>query len=440
IGNTDNVISPEFKCPASNVCFIAPKKKADGTLDTQSYLETLDLVEKLIKEKKVLSAWTPTYGGIAEGIFKMAIGSNVGFKMSNSFDEKRLYGYNYGAFILEMADETIVGEILGETIGKAELRIGSETLQLKDLLNVYENKLESVFPYHSVENTDEVQTFNFTSVQRATPKIGIAKPKVLIPVFPGTNCEYDTARALIRAGAEPDIMVIKNLSGADIEQSIATMVSKIEASQMIVIPGGFSGGDEPEGSGKFITAFFRNPNVAQAVNEMLKNRDGLMCGICNGFQALIKLGLVPYGEIVDTDENSPTLTFNTIGRHQSMLVRTRVCSNISPWLSRSKVGDIHTVAISHGEGRFVAPEALIEKLAQNGQIATQYVDLKGNPTMDVRFNPNTGMQAIEGITSPDGRVFGKMAHSERYADNLYKNIDGNKDQQIFDGAVDYFKI
>ncbi|MEG2770541.1 MAG: phosphoribosylformylglycinamidine synthase subunit PurQ, partial [Oscillospiraceae bacterium] len=242
IGNTDNVISPEFKCPASNVCFIAPKKKADGTLDTQSYLETLDLVEKLIKEKKVLSAWTPTYGGIAEGIFKMAIGSNVGFKMSNSFDEKRLYGYNYGAFILEMADETIVGEILGETIGKAELRIGSETLQLKDLLNVYENKLESVFPYHSVENTDEVQTFNFTSVQRATPKIGIAKPKVLIPVFPGTNCEYDTARALIRAGAEPDIMVIKNLSGADIEQSIATMVSKIEASQMIVIPGGFSGG------------------------------------------------------------------------------------------------------------------------------------------------------------------------------------------------------
>ena len=266
------------------------------------------------------------------------------------------------------------------------------------------------------------------------------KPHVLIPVFPGTNCEYDTARAFERAGAEAEIFVVRNLTSQDIEESVEAFEKAIVQSQIIAIPGGFSGGDEPEGSGKFITAFFRNPQIKEQVHELLKNRDGLMCGICNGFQALIKLGLVPFGEIIDTDGSCPTLTFNTIGRHQSMLVRTRVASNKSPWLMHSKVGDIHTVAISHGEGRFVADEALVQKLAQNGQIATQYVDLEGNPTSNIRFNPNNSVQAVEGITSPDGRVFGKMGHSERYGENLYKNVPDKMLQNlIFQGAVDYYK-
>ena len=440
IGNTDNVISPEFTCPFSKVRLVTPIKKADGTLDATNFKEVLDTVEDLIRQGKVLSAWTPTYGGIAEGLFKMAIGNDIGFTLADGFDEKRLYEYNYGSFILEMNDDTDIGELLGETTAQPQLEIAGEVLPLTDLKNIYENKLEKVFPYHSIKTDAVAEKFSFPSIQVASPKIGIAKPKVLIPVFPGTNCEYDTARALIRAGAEPEIMIVKNLSANDITESIKVMADKINQSQMIVVPGGFSGGDEPDGSGKFITAFFRNPMVKDAINELLKNRDGLMCGICNGFQALIKLGLVPYGEIIDTDENCPTLTFNTINRHQSMLVNTRISSNKSPWLSRNKVGDIHTIAISHGEGRFVAPQELIEKLAKNGQIATQYVDLAGVPTMDVRYNPNESMHAIEGITSADGRVFGKMGHSERYADNLYKNVNGNKDQALFDGAVDYFKI
>jgi phosphoribosylformylglycinamidine synthase len=273
-----------------------------------------------------------------------------------------------------------------------------------------------------------------------TPKIGVAKPKVLIPVFPGTNCEFDSAKAVERAGGEPEIFVINNLSSKDVAESVDAVKKIIGESQMIFLPGGFSGGDEPEGSAKFINAFFRNPAITDAVHDMLKNCDGLMLGICNGFQALIKLGLVPFGEIVKTDAQCPTLTFNTIGRHQSMLVRTRVASNMSPWLQYSNVGDINTVAISHGEGRFVANEETLAKLIKNGQLATQYVDLDGNPTMDVRYNPNGSYMAIEGITSPDGRIFGKMAHTERSGNNLYKNVEGNKYQKLLEGGVDYFKL
>jgi len=275
--------------------------------------------------------------------------------------------------------------------------------------------------------------------ERVAPKIKVAKPKVLIPVFPGTNCEYDTAKALNTAGAEADIFVIKNLTPTAVSESVSAFAEKLKNSQMMFVPGGFSGGDEPDGSGKFITAFMRNAVIKQEIMDLLNKRDGLIAGICNGFQALIKLGLVPFGEIVDTDENCPTLTFNTIGRHQSRIVRTRIASNKSPWLSETNVGDIYNVAISHGEGRFIANEDVLKKLIENGQIATQYVDLDGNATTDILFNPNGSYLAIEGITSPDGRVFGKMGHSERIGDGLYKNVPGEFDMGMFTSAVKYFK-
>ncbi|MBQ6906939.1 MAG: phosphoribosylformylglycinamidine synthase subunit PurQ [Clostridia bacterium] len=286
---------------------------------------------------------------------------------------------------------------------------------------------------------DKVETFTYTAKSRKTPALKISKPKVLIPAFPGTNCEYDSAKAVRDAGAEPKIIVINNLNADGITESIKTFSSELRSSQMMFIPGGFSGGDEPDGSGKFITAFFRNAEIKDAITELLEKRDGLICGICNGFQALIKLGLVPYGKIIDTDENCPTLTFNTIGRHQSKIVRTRIASNKSPWLSLTNTGDVYNVPISHGEGRFLANEALIQKLAENGQIATQYVGFDNNAANDIKFNPNGSMYAIEGITSPDGRVFGKMGHSERIGNGLYKNVPGNYDIRMFEAAVKYFK-
>lgn len=285
----------------------------------------------------------------------------------------------------------------------------------------------------------DIPTFSCPAKSYPSPVVKTAKPRVVIPVFPGTNCEFDTAKVLRDAGAEPEIIVINNLSAAGITESVEHVAKRISQSQMIFIPGGFSGGDEPDGSGKFITAFFRNAKIKEEVTKLLENRDGLMAGICNGFQALIKLGLVPYGRIIDTDRSCPTLTYNTIGRHQSRLVRTRIASNKSPWLMETSVGDIYTVAISHGEGRFLADTATILRLAQNGQIATQYVDLSGKATNDVRFNPNDSAFAIEGITSPDGRVFGKMGHSERIGDGLYKNVPGKYDVGMFRSAVKYFK-
>ena len=284
-----------------------------------------------------------------------------------------------------------------------------------------------------------MQTFSYTAENRVSPAVKTAKPKVLIPVFPGTNCEYDSAKAMRDAGAEPEIFVINNRSAENVAKSVEDFANSLKTAQMVFIPGGFSGGDEPDGSGKFITAFFRNAAVKEQVTDLLDNRDGLMCGICNGFQALIKLGLVPYGKIIDTDENCPTLTYNTIARHQSKIVRTRIASNKSPWLADTEVGDIYSVPISHGEGRFIASDELILRLAENGQIATQYVDEKGEAASDIHFNPNSSYYAIEGITSPDGRVFGKMGHSERYAADLYKNVPGNYDIKMFRSAVKYFK-
>ena len=319
------------------------------------------------------------------------------------------------------------------------LTLGDESISLASLQCLWEDKLESVYPCNIPTPDEKAENISFPAKSWAAPAVKTARPRILIPAFPGTNCEYDSARAVRDAGADARIMVINNLTAEGIARSVEDFAREIGQSQAIFIPGGFSGGDEPDGSAKFITAFFRNQAVREGVTELLEKRDGLMCGICNGFQALIKLGLVPFGKIIDTDETCPTLTFNIIGRHQSRIVRTRIASNRSPWLQGTQVGDIYSVPISHGEGRFLADDATIARLIENGQVATQYVDLDGNATMDVRFNPNGSRMAIEGITSPDGRVFGKMGHSERVCAGLYKNVPGNYDIRMFESAVKYFK-
>ena len=328
---------------------------------------------------------------------------------------------------------------IGSTSDKKHLSLGKESISLDKLQKIYENKLESVFPCNIVQREGRPENLAYVSETPYFAAVKVAKPRVLIPVFPGTNCEYDSARAVTDAGAEADIFVINNLTASGVSRSVEKFAEKISQSQIIFIPGGFSGGDEPDGSGKFITAFFRNAAIKEKVTELLTRRDGLMCGICNGFQALIKLGLVPYGKITDASENSPTLTFNTIARHQSKIVATRVVSDKSPWLKGVHVGDIIKVPISHGEGRFVADEELIKQLAANGQIATQYVDIDGNASYDVQYNPNGSAWAIEGILSPCGRVIGKMGHSERVGKGLYKNVAGNYDLKLFESAVKYFK-
>ncbi|MBQ9769721.1 MAG: phosphoribosylformylglycinamidine synthase subunit PurQ, partial [Clostridia bacterium] len=363
-----------------------------------------------------------------------------GFACADDVPMNEIFGYNYGAFILELNEDIEVGEYLGVTMEENAIFYGDKCIKAEDLQKIYEDKLEKVYSCNIKQGSGEkIEAFSYAAENRVAPAIKVARPKVLIPVFPGTNCEFDTAKVMRDAGAEPEIFVIKNLTSKGIADSVSAFAEKVKESQIIFIPGGFSGGDEPDGSGKFITAFFRAGAVKEQVNELLKNRDGLMCGICNGFQAIIKLGLVPYGEIIDTDENCPTLTFNTISRHQSRMVQTRIASNKSPWLAATNVGDVYNVPISHGEGKFLCDMELVKKLAANGQIATQYVDLDGNPTSDILFNPNDSVCAIEGITSPDGRVFGKMGHSERTGAGLYKNVAGNYDMKMFDSAVKYFK-
>jgi len=440
-GKTSDVITAEFKKAGHKVVLVCPEyNKETGLPEKASQKEVFTLVTKLMREGKVAAAYTPTYGGIAEAVLKMAIGNGIGFKYDSSFCNNAIFDYCYGAFILELTEELDVGMTVGYTTEEKCISRGDEKICLCELLGIYEDKLEKVYPYNIKCEKKEIPEFSYTAGKVSSPKIGVAKPKVLIPVFPGTNCEFDSAKAFADGGADPEIFVIKNLSASAIQESVSAFADKLSKSQIVFIPGGFSGGDEPEGSAKFITAFFRNAAIKDATHELLKARDGLMGGICNGFQALIKLGLVPYGEIIDTDENCPTLTFNTIGRHQSMIVRTKICTNNSPWLQNTKVGEIYNVAISHGEGRFVAPEALIKSLAEKGQIATQYVDLEGKPTTDVHFNPNNSYFAVEGIVSPDGRVLGKMGHSERIGAGLYQNVPGNYDSGLFASAVKYFKI
>ena len=438
-GKTDEVITPEFKKANHSVRIVRPDYDKNGLPVTASLKKVFGEVTALMREGKIAAAYTPTYGGIAEAIFKMAVGNSIGFKFADGVSLKDIFSYGYGSFILEFNDSTEYGTLLGETTGSSSISLGDEDVSLKELLTVYENKLEPIFSCNIEQGKSDIPAFTFSAKEHRSAAIKSAKPKVLIPVFPGTNCEYDSAKAVADAGAEAEIFVINNLTSAGISKSVDTFAKKLKESQIVFIPGGFSGGDEPDGSGKFITAFFRNPEIKHEVHELLNNRDGLMCGICNGFQALIKLGLVPYGKIIDTDENCPTLTYNTIGRHQSRIVRTRIASNKSPWLKNTNPGEIYCVPISHGEGRFLASDELIMKLRDNGQIATQYVDLDGNPTSDIRFNPNNSAFAIEGITSPDGRVFGKMGHSERIGSGLYKNVEGNYDIGMFRSAVEYFK-
>ena len=389
---------------------------------------------------KVKAAWAEEGGGIAEAVMKMSFGNSIGFKSVPGAGLN--YGPGYGCIVAELTEECgcdCCNELIGYTTAEPVITYGHETVSIQELYDLNTAVLEKVYPTQVTEKAGAIPAFTGSASTCAAPAVKTAKPKVLIPVFPGTNCEYDSARAVMRAGAEADIVVIRNLTADDVSRSVETVAGKIAESQMIFIPGGFSGGDEPDGSAKFITAFFRNPAIKEQVMKLLNDRDGLMCGICNGFQALIKLGLVPYGEIRDTDASCPTLTFNTIARHQSRIVRTRIASNKSPWLSLMNVGDIVNVPISHGEGRFLASDELIRKLAANGQIATQYVDLEGKPTMDTAFNPNGSLCAIEGITSPDGRVFGKMGHSERIGAELYKNVPGEYDIRMFEAAVKYFK-
>lgn len=442
LGDARRVASPEFKLPESRVVWVAPARQADGLRpDPESLKDIYYAVESLIEQEEVISAWTPAFGGIAEGLFKMTLGNRIGFALDEDFDPEELFSPNYGGFILELAGDDIdIGVPLGITTEEYTFRAGDEFINLDKLQAAYEGKLESVLPCNILTTDEKVEKFSFDTNEYRVPKLGIAKPKVLIPVFPGTNCEYDSARAIERAGGEAEVFLINNLTPQSVAESVQEMCRIIGQSQAIFLPGGFSGGDEPDGSGKFITAVFRNPAVKDAVHTLLHQRDGLMIGICNGFQALIKLGLVPFGEIIDTDDTCPTLTFNTIGRHQSRLVRTRVASNKSPWLMHCNVDEMHTIAISHGEGRLVASEELIRRLAANGQIATQYVGLDGEPTMDIRVNPNGGVYAIEGLTSPDGRVFGKMGHSERTGADIFRNVPGNKYQPIFEGGMDYFKF
>ena len=430
----ENVISPEFKEAGHPVYLFAPNNETPAAT-----MAAWDSFHALCLEGKVKAAWA-VENGIGEAVMKMSFGNGIGFK--SCYDTESWHGAMMYDFIVAELDDEIESKYaikIGETTEAAEIVLGKDKASITELMALNDATLEGVFATNAPTKETTAPTFAYTKGESIAPAVKVARPRVLIPVFPGTNCEYDSAKAMETVGAEADIVVIRNLTSDDVARSIEIVAKKISDSQMIFIPGGFSGGDEPDGSAKFITAFFRNPEIKEQVSVLLDKRDGLMCGICNGFQALIKLGLVPYGKIIDTDSTCPTLTYNVIGRHQSKLVRTRVCSNKSPWLAGTEVGEIYTVPISHGEGRFLASDELVQELAANGQIATQYVDLNGNPSMETDYNPNGSICAIEGILSPDGRVIGKMGHSERIGKDLYRNVIGEYDMHLFASAVKYFK-
>ena len=434
-----NLISPEFKAAGHPVYLFDAPYTPDGAPDYQAIKPIWEEITDLIHSGKIVSAWALSVGGVSEAVCKMTIGNDIGFAFDDMFPSEALFLKNFGGLVVEATEELPAYWKIGTTIAQPEIVLGTETITLDELKNALEGTLESVFPTKAPASDDKLHTISYTERNVSAPAVKSAKPLAVIPVFPGTNCEYDTAKAVENAGGAAEIIVVRNFSADALAQSAAQLEEAIRRAQMVIIPGGFSGGDEPDGSGKFIASFLRNPGIKDAVHELLQKRDGLMLGICNGFQALIKLGLVPYGEIRDLDETCPTLTFNLIGRHQSSYVTTRVASVKSPWLSSCQVGDLHSIAISHGEGRFVAPQAEIERLEANGQIAFQYTDLAGNPSMDIAFNPNGSMCAIEGITSPDGRVLGKMGHTERFSPYVGKNIYGEKYQPIFENGVKYFK-
>ncbi|NLN64123.1 MAG: phosphoribosylformylglycinamidine synthase [Clostridiaceae bacterium] len=441
------VLSPEFKKHGSHVVLINIKKDSLNLPDFSHMDRTYSHIHELVNGGKILSISSVKSGGIADTISKMAFGNDIGFKTGAVNKPEKWFSSMTGNLILEIPQKENPGEILAgldyEVIGVTTIQpsiiFEGMELNLEEMKKAWESPLESIFPTRTKTSPGKPRQICFTKFVPVRHSQVFAKPRVFIPVFPGTNCEYDTIRAFESAGATTDIFVMKNLTPADIEESVQSMKKKIDNSQIIMIPGGFSAGDEPGGSGKFIATVFRNPILAEAVMKLIKQRDGLVLGICNGFQALIKLGLLPYGEIRELDENSPTLTFNTIGRHVSCLVGIKTVSSLSPWLAKSPPGEIHTIAVSHGEGRFVASEAVLSELAENGQIATQNVDMDGRPTYDLQFNPNGSMDAIEGITSRDGRIFGKMGHNERYTANTFRNVPGEKDQRLFEAGVEYYK-
>ncbi len=437
----DNLVSPEFKQAGHPVYFLDATYFMDGSPDYAAIRNTWETVQALIARGKVAASWALSAGGIAEGIVKMSVGNDIGFTFAPTFTPDGLFLKNYGGILIEATEEleNMPLWLIGMTTDKPEIDAFGEIIPLADLKQSLEGTLESVFPTRADASDDKLVKPVYTERNTKAPAVKTARPAAVIPVFPGTNCEYDTAKAVETAGGEAKIVVVRNLSHDALMRSAEELEQAIRGSQMMILPGGFSGGDEPDGSGKFIASFLRAPAIKDAVHDLLNNRDGLMLGICNGFQALIKLGLVPYGEIRDLDDTCPTLTYNLIGRHQSRYVQTRVASVKSPWLSSCEVGDVHSIAISHGEGRFVAPQAEIDRLVANGQVAFQYVDFNGEPSMDIAFNPNGSMCAIEGITSPDGRVLGKMGHTERYTKYVGQNIFGEKYQPIFENCVKYFK-
>lgn len=435
IAEADKIVSSEFKKAGSRVVLLKAERDENDLPDFAELHKIFSKVHELIQKGVILSSGTIRLGGIAAAVSKMSFGNRLGFTFEKGYEEKSLFTPEYGSIILEIDQshdlDIIFGgmdyEIAGITESNEYISINETRIALEEALIAWKAPLERIFPTHTEDVNDKPQNIYYNSANNVKSSVKIARPKVFIPVFPGTNCEYDTARAFEKAGGEASLFVFRNITSSDIEDSINEMVRLIGCSQIIALPGGFSSGDEPAGSGKFIATVFRNPRVREAVIEFLQ-KDGLMLGICNGFQALIKLGLLPYGEIRDMDESSPTLTFNKIGRHVSCMVRTKVVSSLSPWLSKSKVGDIHTIAISHGEGRFVASREMMTQLIMNGQVATQYVD----------FNPNGSVDSVEGIISPDGRIFGKMGHSERTGINIGKNVPGDKEQLIFRAGVEYF--
>ncbi|WP_238881389.1 phosphoribosylformylglycinamidine synthase [Clostridium sp. YIM B02551] len=446
IEKAENVISPEFKEVSSKLVLIKTDRLEDETLNLEQYISNMNKLVDLIKSKKVISAFTLKFGGVSEAISKMAFGNKIGAKLSN-LNNQELFGLNPAAVLVEIKAEDFNEDILkgcnykiiGETTRENQIVIENEVLNLDDLQSVWRNKLEGVFKSETTKVSEEDVKLPEVKSSISAPVIKVAKPKVIIPVFPGNNCEDDCERAFNKAGGDASQFLFKNLTKEMLVESIETLEKEIRKSQIIMIPGGFSAADEPDGSGKFIATVFRNERIKDAVMDLLNNRDGLIIGICNGFQALVKLGLVPYGEIREMNSEMPTLTYNNIGRHMNSLVRTKISSKLSPWFSEVNLGDIHTVPISHGEGRFVASEEVLQEMIKNGQIATQYVDLDGQVSLNMPYNPNGSVLGIEGITSPDGRILGKMAHSERISTNVYKNVPGDFDQKIFQGGINYFK-
>nr|WP_269153138.1 phosphoribosylformylglycinamidine synthase [Anaerosalibacter bizertensis] len=436
VGKADKVVSPEFKKNGSFVILLPLDIDEKGMPNFEQMDRNYSRIYELIEDGKVLSASTVKIGGIGRSISEMCFGNKIGFRFNEDVDKKELFTPKYGSIILEIDKsenikkifEGVDFEVLGATHAGEYIEISQEKIDLDKLMAEWEEPLEDIFPIKAETEEKDVD-IRYTNGPKVNFEGRLGKPRVFIPVFPGTNCEWDTERAFKKAGGAVETFVFRNLNKEDIKYSIEEMVKLIDQSQIIAIPGGFSGGDEPDGSGKFIATVFRNPYVKEATMNLLEKRDGLILGICNGFQALIKLGLLPYGEIREIDENSPTLTFNSIGSHVSTMAKTEIVSNLSPWFSNTKVGEVYTMPISHGEGRFVANEAELEKLIKNGQIATRYVD----------FNPNGSLLGVEAITSPDGRVLGKMGHSERIGKNVCKNIPGEKDQRIFEAGVGYFR-